>query len=238
MSRKTEDKPFARQVRELVEALIIAGVFLWFANTFVVKTFYIPSASMEDTLLIGDHLFVNRFIYGPEPGLLGELLPARPVERGDIVIFRSPEDPTVDVVKRCIAVPGDVVEVRSKQLYINGERVVDDSYAHHRDPRTFADVPAYDRQSRRRDNMSAYRVPEDHYFCMGDNRDFSYDSRFWGPLPAHLVKGRASLIYWSYGGEVSDGTPQGAGAFLGRLLRTLGGFFTQTRWDRTFHMVR
>lgn len=233
MSRKRDDKPFGRQVRELAEALIIAGVFLWFANTFVVKTFYIPSASMEDTLLIGDHLFVNRFIYGPEPGLLGELLPARPVERGDIVIFRSPEDPRVDVVKRCVAVPGDVVEVRYKQLYINGQRVDDDAYVEHRDPEMGGD-----RNRRRRDEMGAYRVPDDHYFCMGDNRDFSYDSRFWGPLPAHLVKGRASLIYWSYGGEVSDGSPQDVGSYVGRLARTLGGFFTQTRWDRTFHMVR
>src|SRR3954454_3131037 len=121
--------------REYLEALIIAAVFLLFTNTFVVQTFYIPSGSMEDTLLIGDHLFVNRFIYGPTAFALGrKTLPFRPVRRGDIVIFRSPENPTLDLVKRCVAVAGDTVQVINQQLYINGKAVNDPTYAVHKNP--------------------------------------------------------------------------------------------------------
>ncbi len=214
--------------REYFEALLIAGVFLGFSNTFVVKTFYIPSSSMEDTLLVGDHLFVNRFIYGAR-GLtaLAGLLPLRGVERGDIVIFRSPEDPKTDMVKRCVGLPGDTVELREKQLYVNGKRVEDASYAKHADSRVLAS----------RDRYGPLTVPGGHYFCMGDNRDRSHDSRFWGSVPAHFVKGRAFLVYWSYGGETSDGKWHGWGVKLRQLARTAVGFFTRTRWSRTFALI-
>lgn len=239
MSEPSEERPERSTLREYTEAILIAAIFLAFTNVFVMKTFYIPSSSMEDTLLIGDHLFVNRFVFGPTAtSLERSLLPHRPVQRGDIVIFRSPEDPTLDVVKRCVAVGGDVVEIVDKRLYINGEEVEDDSYTEHRDPFVYRDLPAYSRQQRRRDNMEPYTVPEDHYFCMGDNRDRSYDSRYWGPLPAHLVKGRASMIYWSDGGEVSDGSPADMSEQLARLGRNVLEFFTKTRWGRTGHLPR
>lgn len=227
-------------LREYTEAILIAAVFLWFTNTFVVKTFYIPSGSMEDTLLVGDHLFVNRFIYGATGSdLEQELLPHRSLRRGDVVIFRSPEDPRIDMVKRCIGLPGDEVRIVDKELFINGEHVEDSSYTKHVDPLTIrSDVPAYGREIRRRDNFGPSRVPEGHYFCLGDNRDNSHDSRFWGPLPAHLVKGRASLIYWSYGGRVAQEAPRTLGQRIARWGRTLLGFFTRSRWERTFHLVR
>jgi signal peptidase I len=224
--------------REYMEALIIAAIFLWFTNTFVIQTFYIPSGSMEDTLLIGDHLFVNRFIYGPA-AVGGEkgVLPLRNVQRGDIVVFRSPEDPKLDLVKRCIGVGGDTIELIDQQLYVNGKRVNDASYAVHkdidRDPGTFYGDPNLEK----RDNYGPYRVPAGHYFCMGDNRDNSYDSRFWGPVPAHLVKGRVLFIYWSYGGRTSTGF-ESPGAKLRNLADTALGFFTKTRWDRTFRLIR
>lgn len=225
-------------LREYLEALIIAGIFLGFTNTFVVKTFFIPSASMEDTLLIGDHLFVNRFIYGAASSTVEHsILPQRPVERGDIVIFRSPERPRVDMVKRCVALPGDEVRVVEKGLYINGDWVDDDAYTWHRDPRVFADSSAVPDSARRRDNFGPFVVPEDHYFCLGDNRDQSYDSRFWGPVPAHFVKGRAFLIYWSYGGGTSDGVWRGWGHKLRQLGGTAIGFFHKTRWRRTFRVI-
>ncbi|HVF59410.1 MAG TPA: signal peptidase I [Thermoanaerobaculia bacterium] len=225
--------------REWLEALIIAAIFLRFTNVFVVQTFYIPSSSMEDTLLIGDHLFVNRYIYGPaRTGLEKKLLPARSIRRGDIVIFRSPQDPTVDVVKRCVGLPGDAIDYVDKELHINGKRVEDDGYTQHRDYRLYQDQPFADLQGRVRDQFGPYQVPADHYFCTGDNRDHSLDSRFWGPLPAHLVKGRAQLVYWSYGGGTSDGRFSSLKEEAGRLGRTAGGFFTKTRWDRTFHLVR
>ena len=225
-------------VREYFEALLIAAIFLGFANTFVVKTFYIPSASMEETLLIGDHLFVNRFIYGPESGMLSGIMPSRDVRRGDIVIFRSVEDPRVDMVKRCIGVPGDTIEVRDKDLYLNGTRVDDDAYAVHQDPTTYSHLPNLSRQHRIRDNFGPYTVPPDSYFCMGDNRDRSYDSRYWGTVPSRFIKGRASMIYWSYGGEVSDGSWHGWGAKLYQLASTAVGFLTRSRWSRSFQVVR
>lgn len=219
--------------RQYFEALLIAGIFLGFTNTFVVKTFYIPSGSMEQTLLIGDHLFVNRFIYGASPTAIEKkLLPLRDVQRGDVVIFRSPERPRIDMVKRCIGLPGDTIEVRTKQLYINGEPVEDDVYTQHIDSRV---VPG---EYGKRDFFGPYTVPEDRYFCMGDNRDQSHDSRFWGALPAHYVKGRASIVYWSFGGETPDGVWRGWGARLKQLGGTVAGFVTRTRWGRTFHLVR
>ena len=225
--------------REYLEALIIAGIFLGFTNTFVVKTFFIPSASMEETLLIGDHLFVNRFIYGAKATEIeNSFFPLRQVERGDIVIFRSPERPLVDMVKRCVALPGDEIKVMNKELFINGDRVDDDFYTWHRDARIFQDLPAVSESARRRDNFGSYVVPAEHYFCLGDNRDQSYDSRFWGPVPSHFVKGRAFLIYWSFGGETSDGVWRGWRNKMKQLAGTAAGFFHRTRWERTFRIIR
>jgi signal peptidase I len=236
MTKRTEK---SSNFREYLEALIIAGIILGFSNTFVVKTFFIPSASMEETLLIGDHLFVNRFIYGPTQTRLEEkLLPHRGVRRGDVVIFRSPERPTVDMVKRCIGIEGDTIEVRDKDLYINGKWVDDSAYTQHTDSRVIQRQAAGSSQASRRDNFGPYLVPDDHYFCLGDNRDQSYDSRFWGPVAKDQVKGRAFLVYWSYGGQTSDGTWKGLPAKVGQLIKTAAGFVTKTRWLRTFHLVR
>ena len=225
--------------REYLEAFIIAAVFLLFTNTFVIQTFYIPSGSMEDTLLIGDHLFVNRFIYGPTPTAVeSKLLPFRGIKRGDIVVFRSPENPTLDLVKRCVAVGGDTVQVIDQQLYVNGKAVADSSYAVHKNANNENFGLLADPRMRLRDNYGPQVVPGGHYFCMGDNRDNSYDSRFWGFLPAHLVKGRALFIYWSYGGKTSSGQWEGLGEKLRDLLETAGGFFSKTRWERTFRLIR
>ena len=223
--------------REYLEALLIAAVFLLFTNTFVIKTFFIPSGSMEDTLLVGDHLFVNRFIFGATMGDFEQkILPLRTPRRGDIVIFRSPERPNVDLVKRLIGLPGDTIQVVNKQLFVNGQKVEDDAYVEHKDPRTFLNRPYMSEQQRLRDNFGPLTVPAESYFCMGDNRDMSYDSRFWGTVPAHYLKGRAFLIYWSFGGGTSDGTWRGAGAKLRELANTALGFLTKTRWTRSFHL--
>lgn len=226
--------------REYFEAILIAGVFLAFTNSYLVKTFYIPSGSMENTLLIGDHLFVNRFIFGSGGGERG-LLPARDIRRGDIVIFRAPEAPTNDLVKRCIGLPGDIVEMREKRLYVNGQEVRDQSYASNRDPRLMLSQHA-DGSGRpnptARDFFGPFTVPPDEFFFLGDNRDNSLDSRFWGTAPRKYIKGRAFLIYWSFGGETSDGQWRGVKNKLGQVASTVGGFFTQTRWKRTFHLPR
>ena len=229
------------KTREYLEAFLIAVIFLKFANTFVLQTFYIPSASMEESLLIGDHLFVNRFVYGPRLIDLEEkILPARPIRRGDVVIFRSKEDFQTDVVKRCIGLPGDEIEVRADQLMINGQIVDDGAVTKFEEPPEIFQLQRADRmlQTRRRAYFGPIIVPDEHYFCMGDNRWNSRDSRFWGSLPAHLVKGRASVIYWSYGGETPDGEYHGVAHRLRQLGGTASGFFTKTRWERTFQMVR
>lgn len=225
MAEKTERSVF----REYFEAILIAAIFLRFTNVFVVQTFYIPSGSMEDTLLIGDHLFVNRFIYGPAATELERrLLPLREVQRGDIVIFRSNSrtQPGLDLVKRAIGVPGDTIRIDRGELYLNGKDVADESYAVHKRP----DPPFAPR-----DWFGPLTVPPKRYFFMGDNRDESLDSRFWTvpTLPAHLVKGRALFIYWSNGNQPPEGTNPIAG-----LLRTALGFFSNTRWDRSFRLIR
>ena len=229
-------------LREYFEALLIAGIFLGFTNTFLVKTFYIPSGSMEDTLLIGDHLFVNRFIYGlsasEDEGDDSSLLPSRALRRGDIVIFRSPETPATDLVKRCIGTPGDTIEIIDKALYINGEAVDDDAYVLHRDEKVFPNRRYLGKQIRQRDNFGPATIPDGEYFFMGDNRDFSYDSRVWGTVPRHYVKGRAVMIYWSFGGKTPDGQWRGWGEKLQQLLGTAGGFFSASRWDRSFDLIR
>lgn len=224
-------------LREYLEAFLIALLFLGFTNTFVAKTVFIPSGSMETTLLVGDHLFVNRAIYGAAAtGVERALLPLRAPRRGDIVVFRSPQDPTVDVVKRLIGLPGDTVAIVEKHLFVNGARVDDGAYARHVDPAVLR--PGTGAGDPRRDNFGPYRVPEGHYFCLGDNRDNSYDSRFWGPLPARYLKGRASIVYWSFGGGTSDGQWHGFGAKLRQVARTVAGFVTETRWLRTLHLPR
>jgi signal peptidase I len=222
-------------VREYLEALIIAAIFLQFANTFVVQTYYIPSASMEGTLLIGDHLFVNRFIYGPAPTALErKLLPLRPVQRGDIVVFRSKENPRIDVVKRCVGVPGDTIRVVDKKLFINGKAVDDSSYAVHTDPNHYP--PSFPSQMAARDNFGPFTVPPASYFCLGDNRDNSWDSRFWQELPSTYLLGRAFAIYWSnsrQGPETTGLIPK-----IVDLAKTAAGIFSNTRWGRTFRLVK
>ncbi|HUP23935.1 MAG TPA: signal peptidase I [Thermoanaerobaculia bacterium] len=225
--------------REYLEALVVAAIFLGFTNTFVLKTFYIPSGSMKETLLIGDHLFVNRFVFGPQQTALERaVFPGRPVQRGDIVIFRSPETPELDLVKRCVGLPGDTIEVIDKDLFVNGSLVDDDHYTQHVDPRVYARNGPWGQDVKRRDNFGPLAVPEQHIFCMGDNRDSSYDSRYFGTVPLAHVKGRAVMVYWSYGGETPDGTWRGWGPRMRQLFNTVVGFVPKTRWERTFKIVR
>ncbi len=223
--------------RETFEALLVAGLFLLFVNTWIFRTFFIPSGSMENTLLVGDHLAVNRYIYGPAPTALErKLLPTREPRRGDIVVFRSVQHPSEDLVKRLVGLPGDVIDVRSKQLFVNGQPVADLA-AIHTDER-LGGITSLDAGLLDRDQYGPYRVPPDSFFMMGDNRDYSYDSRFWGPLPRAYVKGRANVIYWSYGGDPPPVEWKGWTQQLRHLGRTAAGFVTKTRWRRTFDLPR
>jgi signal peptidase I len=223
--------------REYIEAILVAALFLQFTNTFVLQAFYIPSGSMEKTLLVGDHLFANRFIFGAHSwDWEKKLLPQRDIQRGDIVVFRSLETPRIDVVKRVIGLPGDKVAMVDKKLYLNDKPVEDSAFAIHGDSVVYPNLPYYTDPRRARDNFVFERVPPGNIFLMGDNRDNSHDSRFWGPLPMHMVKGRALFIYWSYEGGNYEET--GVGQKAVDLGRTLLGFFPNTRWSRTLRLIR
>lgn len=227
-------------LRVWTESILVAVILLQFVNAFVLQTFFIPSGSMKDTLLVGDHLFVNRFIYGPEEGAgLAQWLPHRPVQRGDIVVFESVEEPGVDVIKRCVAVAGDTVELDGETLRVNGQAIDESAYAVYREEPEDAEMdPRLRSFLQRKQSFSNTLVPPEHVFCLGDNRNHSNDSRFWGALPLSHVEGRAWLIYWSYGGEGYEGQQQGLVPRVLRLFRTLVGLPTKTRWGRTFQVIR
>ena len=221
-------------VREYYEALLIAIVFVNFARIFAFQAFKIPSGSMEDNLLVGDHIVVNKFIYGPQAAVAGGLLPLRDVRRGDVIVFRYPEQPDVDFVKRVVALPGETILIRDKKVSVDG-RTLDEPYVTLSDHRTYPGGPYLPEPYRSRDQFGPYRVPPGHYFAMGDNRDQSHDSRFWGPVPRSLIKGRAFMVYWSF--ELPP--PQGSSLRdrLEELGKVLLYFIPRTRWDRTFFIV-
>jgi signal peptidase I len=220
--------------REYLEALLVAVIFVTFARVFVFQAFKIPTGSMIDNLLVGDHIIVNKFVYGPQgPGAVARLFPFRAVQRGDVVVFRYPEDPDIDFVKRVIALPGETIEIRDKVVHIDG-RPLDEAYTIFRDPVVVPDKPMLPRRAR--DQFGPFEVPRGSYFVMGDNRDNSRDSRFWGPVPAGMIKGRAFMVYWSYEGE-STGSDASAGARMRELLGVVAHLIPRTRWKRTFFVV-
>ena len=195
---EAQEKPKKSQLRDWTEALIVAAVLALIIRTFVIQAFKIPSGSMEDTLLIGDHLLVSKFIYGLQVPFSEEpILAIREPERGDIIVFEFPEDKDKsyfkrrDFIKRVIGLPGDKVEIRNKNVYVNGERYLTPE-AVYKDG-TMTPGP--------RDNMPTVTVPPNHYFVMGDNRDRSYDSRFWKFVDRSEIKGKAFIKYWSWDSE-------------------------------------
>lgn len=179
-------------LRENIEAILVAIVLALFIRTFVIQAFKIPSGSMKQTLLIGDHILVNKFIYGVKiPFLQTTIIPITNPKRGDIVVFKFPEDPSKDFIKRVIGVAGDVVEVRDKKVYVNN-KLLNHDFGIHTDSYI---LPA---SVQPRDNFGPVVVPPHSLFVMGDNRDQSYDSRFWGFVDLKAVKGKALMIYWSW----------------------------------------
>ena len=182
-------------LRENIEAILVAIVLALFIRTFVIQAFKIPSGSMKQTLLIGDHILVNKFIYGVKiPFLQTTIIPITNPKRGDIVVFKFPEDPSKDFIKRVIGVAGDVVEVRDKKVYVNN-KLLNHDFGIHTDSYI---LPA---SVQPRDNFGPIVVPPHSLFVMGDNRDQSYDSRFWGFVDLKAVKGKALMIYWSWDKE-------------------------------------
>ena len=221
----TPAAPFKKSVpREYFESLVIAVVLALFIRTFVVQAFKIPTGSMEPNLLIGDHLLVNKLVFGPyASGAEQTLLPMKEMNRGDVIVFKYPEDPERDFIKRVIGLPGEHIEVRHKRVYVNGH-LLDEPYAHYMEepppvPQELEQAEPEGLSGDPRENYGPVTVPPKHYFVMGDNRDNSQDSRYWGFLPRDYVKGRALVIYWSYNADS-------------------GNILTGTRWGRLLHQVR
>jgi signal peptidase I len=183
--------------RALFEVALRACIFALFARTFVVQAFVIPTGSMEPNLRVGDHVLVNKFIYGGGEQPRRSALPQRPVGRGDVVVFRHPQAPAEALIKRCVGLAGDQVELDGKQLVINGQVVDERALVAHRDPQIYERGLGLDPRLVTRDSFGPYVVPAGEVFCLGDNRDNSNDSRFWGSVPSALIKGRAVFIYWS-----------------------------------------
>lgn len=194
MSRQNQTKSAKRIVWEYAEAIVTALILALFIRAYVVQAFKIPSGSMKPTLLVGDHILVNKFIYGTTIPFSGKrILVFRHPQRGDVIVFRYPKDPSRDFIKRVVGVPGDVITEKNKVVYVNGERAAD-SFTQHVD----SDMKPGDIDPR--DNFGPVVVPPGNYFVMGDNRDESYDSRYWGFVPMDNIRGEAFIIYWSWNG--------------------------------------
>ncbi|MGA2134463.1 MAG: signal peptidase I [Bryobacteraceae bacterium] len=221
-------------------------IMLLFGTTTLVQAFVIPTGSMQDTLLIGDHLLVDKLAYAPSGPISKYLLPYEQVKRGDIIVFRSPADLNMTLVKRCMGVPGDRIRLVDKQVYLNG-RKLDEPYVRHitefidpyRDE--FPGVPDMQVTPTGVDMLEHHVidgevvVPPDHYFAMGDNRDNSLDSRYWGFVPHDNIVGKPVLVYWSYDAPSEALLNPTVG--VDHLIDMTEHFFSKTRWRRTFLLV-
>ncbi len=204
-------------LREYFESLCVAVILALFVRTFVVQAFKIPTGSMENNLLIGDHLLVNKMVFAPTLTRFERaILPNDPIERGDIIVFKYPVEPERDYIKRVIGLPGDTLELKNKTLYVNG-KPLDEPYVHFLFPDAVPGSADYTDLDVRR-KYGPVTVPGDHYFMMGDNRDNSQDSRYWGFMPRSYVKGKALFVYFSFGDASS-------------------GLLNSVRWSRLLHQI-
>jgi signal peptidase I len=187
--------PKKSRVRENIEAILVAILLALLIRTFFVQAFKIPSGSMKQTLQIGDHILVNKFLYGIRIPLLRKvIIQVKKPTRGDIIVFKFPVDPDKDFIKRVIGVAGDMVESREKKIYVNNQ-LINEDYSIRTDSHI---IPG---GLQKRDNFGPLKVPENSLFVMGDNRDQSFDSRFWGFVDLKVVSGKAFMIYWSWDQE-------------------------------------
>jgi signal peptidase I len=247
-----EEKPHETPV-EFMASLAGLLIIVLFIMTFVLQNFEIPSSSMEDEMLIGDHVFVNREQFAPPTHWMGPLLPYRDIRRGDVVVFLSPEEKGLFVVKRVIGIPGDRIHLRDGAVYRNGQKL-DEPYVEHKvgnyDPYrdNFPAVPPSEMYGVTSEDwqltLPSYVqgedvvVPPNSYFGMGDNRDVSKDSRFWGFIPKDNVIGRPLFVYWSFVTPPDQYLKRDMSDRLGFMAHTVVHFFDQTRWSRTLRIVR
>ena len=230
--------------RGFIAEWTVTIIFLLFGTTSLLQAFVIPTGSMEDTLLIGDHLLVDKLAYAPPGAVSRHLLPYTDVQRGDIIVFRYPVDIQQTFVKRCIGVPGDRIHLVDKTLWLNG-KPVDEPYVYHkteyideyrdnfpRSPNLPVVDSAHDMLANHVENGDVV-VPRGYYFAMGDNRDSSLDSRYWGFVPRENIIGKPLVIYWSYDASTEALTTIG----LNHFFDLLKNFPSKTRWSRTFRLI-
>ena len=241
-------KNAAQGVRGFIAEWSVTILMLLFGTTTLVQAFVVPTGSMEGTVLIGDHVFVDKLAYSPPGSVSRYLLPYSEVKRGDIVVFRYPMDIRENYVKRVIAIPGDRIRIENKQVILNG-KPLDEPYKVH--VREFSvpyldnfpdrpDFPVYEPAQRMiAENVENGElvVPPGKYFCMGDNRDNSADSRFWGFVPRENIVGKPVIIWWSYDAPTARLADPNI-ISLEHIIDLAQNFFTKTRWDRTFQLVR
>lgn len=256
MTKKSKPSPKPQRPREhpleLLSSYSRLFIGYFFVFTFVVGWFEIPSSSMENTLLIGDHVLVNREQFAPPAHWLHPLMPYEQVHRGDVVVFLSPAQPELYLVKRIIGVPGDHIHLHDGNVYRNGEKLTENYVIHQGEPYSYRDefpaVPPPDYDDSITDSwrleLSQHVVngdlvvPPNCYFAMGDNRDVSRDSRYFGFVPKDNLIGRPMVIYWSFESTESDYLTPGVGNRVRQFAHTIIHFFDQTRWKRSFKVVR
>ncbi|MGA2482651.1 MAG: signal peptidase I [Candidatus Acidiferrales bacterium] len=239
---------------EYLESLLVTVILALFGTSFVVQAFKIPSQSMERTLLVGDHLLVNKFIFGGRGAWYDKLLPYRVIHRGDIIVFRFPYQDHPHYVKRVIGLPGDRVKIVDQRVFVN-DQLLSEPYVVH-DPGASYDIfmdnfpppkghllphnlqPEWADQLQNHVRGDDLVVPPEHYFVMGDNRDRSWDSRYWGFVDRNAIMGRPVLIYWSIEADSSDySADTSLWSRLTGMADTLVHLPTRTRWSRMFHLV-
>ena len=251
---KPTPQPAKSGLRENFEAIVVAALFALFVRSFIAQPYKIPSGSMEDNLLVGDHLVVNKVQFGDGADRDGlPFLPTGPVRRGDVVIFRPPDDVTQDFIKRVIGLPGDTIDLtfaaqrHGVRVHVNGKPLPENYRLGHFQEPVLEDgaewTVTYDGKPPELDKdwlVRRYQLGPDEYFMLGDNRNNSLDSRFWETshfVKAERIRGRALFIYWSY--DVGNGNPEptGLGARVAHYVKIALTFFSRSRWDRTFKPI-
>ena len=224
-------------LHDYFQAGIVAIIVALFVRTYLVQAFQIPSPSMRESILVGDHVLVNKFIFAPAASMAGkDLLPLSQAKRGDIIVFKFPQTPEKDYVKRVIGEPGDVLKIENGAVFVKRPsdsdfRQLEEPYVRHIDP---VDSPDEEHLN----NRPPVQVPAGAYYVLGDNRDDSRDSRDWGFVPQELIRGKVLLVYWSVDPlppPPENAPPPGR---VEAVWKSASTSFTRTRWDRTFHIIR
>jgi signal peptidase I len=242
--------------REYFESLVITVILALFGTTFIVQAFKIPTPSMEDNLLVGDHLLVNKFAFGGKGSVVDAVLPFKDIHHGDVIVFKYPKDLTKHYVKRAIGLPGDHIKIVDRQVFVNGVALKEPYKIHKASPGSYAD-PFRDFFPPKPHAARLYGlgdedpywyenfvqgeeiiVPPGHYFAMGDNRDNSADSRYWGFVPRELIVGKPLIIYWSYETDSDEYTRTEVSDRVQQFTDLFTNFFKKTRWSRTFQIIR